>query len=102
MRRSRLHHAEIEQRLRDALEARANSADLAHLRPASLPTRSRWSFLPPRRMVIVLFGLAVAVTCALLAVTDSNSDSPVPPADTPSHSVSPSRPQAPASPAPPP
>jgi hypothetical protein len=99
MRRSQLHHAEIEQRLRDALEAQANSADLQHLRPAALPTRSRRSLLPPRRIVIVLSGLAAVAACALLAVTDSNSDSPVRPADTPSHSVSPSTSQAPASPA---
>ncbi|MDT0570502.1 hypothetical protein RM704_24055 [Streptomyces sp. DSM 3412] len=98
MSRSQIQHAEVEQRLREALGARADSVESPHLRPAALPTRSRRSFLPPRRAVIVLFGLVAAAACALLAVTDSDSDSPVRPADIPSHSVSPSTSQAPASP----
>jgi hypothetical protein len=99
MSRSLNHHEAIEQRLRDALEAQANSTGLEHLRPAALPTRPRWSLLPSRRTVIVLFGLAAAAACALLAITYSNSESPIRPAGTPSHSPSPSTYPAPASPA---
>lgn len=101
MSRGRIRHEAIEQRLRDALQARANSADWKHLRPAALSTRPRRLFLPSRRTVIVLSGLAAAAACALLllAVTTGASDRPAPPADTPSHSVSPPTSQAPASPA---
>ncbi|RMB81106.1 hypothetical protein [Streptomyces shenzhenensis] len=98
MSRSRLHYDAIEQRLRDALEARATSAELKHLRPAALPSMPGRSFLPLRRTIIVLFGLAAAAACALLAVAESNSDSPGLPADVPSHSPSPSMPPSPSSP----
>lgn len=99
MSRNRIRNEAIEQRLRDALEARANSVDVKDLRPAALPIRPRWSFLPSRRTALALFGLAAAAACVLLAVRYGISDSPVHPAGTPSHSPSPPASQAPASPA---
>ena len=100
MSRGRIRHDAIEQRLRDALEARANSADWEDLRPAALPTRPRRLFVSSRRTVIVWSGLAAAAACALLllVVTTGAADRPTPPADTPSHSASPPTSQAPASP----
>ncbi|GGX03371.1 hypothetical protein GCM10010383_37070 [Streptomyces lomondensis] len=99
MSRSRTHHEAIEQRLREALAARADTVDSGQLRPALLPAApSRWS-LPLRRTALVLLGLAAAAACALFAVTNSTSDSPARPAGTPPHSVNPPTSPAPASPA---
>lgn len=97
----RTHREAIEQRLRDALQARANSADWEHLRPAAPPIRPRRLFSASRRTVLVWSGLAAAAACALLllVLTTGASDGPAPPAATPSHSVSPPTSQAPASPA---
>ncbi|OUD05083.1 hypothetical protein CA983_00765 [Streptomyces swartbergensis] len=94
-----IRHETLEQRLRDALEARANTAGPEHLRPAVLPTVPRRPLLPPRRAVIVLLGLAAAAAFALLFLTNSTPDSPVRPADRPTHSVNPPASQLPASPA---
>ncbi|GAP46007.1 levansucrase [Streptomyces azureus] len=99
MSRGEIRHEALEQRLRDALEARANSAGLEHLRPAALPTVTRRPLLPPRRAVIVLFGLAAAAAFALLFLTNSTPDRPVGPAVRPTRSVSPPASQVPASPA---
>ncbi|MEU5346893.1 MULTISPECIES: hypothetical protein [unclassified Streptomyces] len=90
MSRGQLHDEAVEQRLRDALEARANSVDLESLRPGVPPTKSSRSFLPSRRTVVVLLGLAAAVASVLLAVHERDSNTPVRPADTPSISPSPS------------
>ncbi len=99
MSRGQIRHEAIEQRLRDALEARADSVDVKDLRPDALPARPRWSFLPSRRTVTVLLGLAAAAACVLLFVRYGMSDSLGHPADTPSHAPSPPAPQVPASPA---
>jgi len=99
MSRSQIRHEAIEDRLREALAARANTVDLGHLRPARLPARPRRWSLPLRRTAIVLLGLAAAAACALFAVTNGSSDSPVRPAGTPPHSVNPPTSPAPASPA---
>jgi len=95
MSRGRTRHEAIEQRLRDALQARANSADWEHLRAAALPTRPRRLLRSSRRTVLVWSGLAAAAACALLllVLTTGASDGPAPPA------VSPPTSQAPASPA---
>jgi len=95
----RIRHEAIEDRLREALAARAHTVEPGHLRPARPPaTPTRWR-LPLRRTAIVLLGLAAAVAFALFTVTNDSPDSPVRPAVTPSHSASPSPSPAPASPA---
>ncbi|MFJ6392512.1 hypothetical protein ACIQJT_33485 [Streptomyces sp. NPDC091972] len=96
---SQIDHEAIEDRLREALTARAHTIDLGRLRPARLPAGStRWR--PPlRRTAVALLGLAAVAACAVFAVTNDSSDSPVRPAVTPPHSVSPSTFPAPASPA---
>lgn len=99
MSRNRIRDEAIEQRLRAALEARANSVDVKDLRPAALPATPRWSLLPSRRTVTVLFCLAAAAACVLLAIRYGTSDSAVHPAGTPSYAPSPPTSQAPASPA---
>ncbi|MFF7949484.1 hypothetical protein [Streptomyces griseorubiginosus] len=99
MSRGQIRHDAIEQRLRDALEARADSVDVKDLRPAALPARRSWSFLPSRRTVTVLLGLAAAAACVLLFVRYGISDGPAHPAGTPSHAPTSPAPQAPASPA---
>ncbi|WP_053846517.1 hypothetical protein [Streptomyces sp. NRRL B-24085] len=96
---NQIDHDSIEDRLREALAARADTVELGHLRPARLPaTPPRWR-LPLRRTAIVLLGVAAAAACALFAVTNGSSDRPVRPGVTPPHSVSPSTSPAPASPA---
>ncbi|MER7694186.1 hypothetical protein [Streptomyces sp. NPDC097610] len=90
MSRGQIHHEAVEQRLRGALEARANAVDLENLRPGVPPTESRRSLLPSRRTVVVLFGLAAAVATAVFAVTERDANTPVGPARPPSVSPSPS------------
>ncbi|MEH0423092.1 hypothetical protein [Streptomyces sp. B21-083] len=90
MSRGQIHHEAIEQRLRGALEARANAVNLENLRPGVPPTESRRFLLPSRRTVVVLFGLAAAVATAVFAVTDRDANTPVGPAGPPSVSPSPS------------
>jgi hypothetical protein len=90
MSRSQIRHEPIEQRLRDALEARANAVDLHDLRPAALPTAPGWSILPAPRTIVALFGLAAAVAAVLLVLAVRHPDTSVHPARTPSTSRSPS------------
>jgi hypothetical protein len=99
MGRGEIRHEALEQRLRDALEARAGTVGSGHLRPAVLPAMPRRPLLAARRAVIVLFGLAAAAALVLLFLTDSAPDAPVRPADRPTPSVSPPASQVPASPA---
>jgi hypothetical protein len=96
MSHNHIRHETIEQRLRDALLARADSIGHQHLRPTALPTGP--GRLLPRAAVIALIGLAAAVVCLLLVLT-SRTDGQIHPADTPSHSATPATSQAPASPA---
>ncbi|MBQ1092793.1 hypothetical protein [Streptomyces sp. B93] len=89
-------HGETERRLREALAARADTLTPEHLRPAAVPAPSRR--LLPRRTAVALLGLAAVAGCALFVLTNSASDSPVRPADSPSPSVSRPAFPAPASP----
>ncbi|MBT3154947.1 hypothetical protein HTV45_29435 [Streptomyces sp. CHD11] len=88
-RRSQDHHEAYEQRLRDALEARAGSVDWEHLRPAGPPAGAGRSF-PVRRTVIGLVGLAAAAACVLFVVEKDDPGRPAGPADRPSRTPSPS------------
>jgi hypothetical protein len=99
MTRPQLHHEPIEQRLRDALEARAHTVGPGDLRPAASPIRTGRPLLPARRTVVVLFGLAAAVASLLLVLAERHPTTSVNPADTPSISRSPS-PSSSASPSP--
>lgn len=96
---SRIRHEAIEQRLREALAARADTVEAGHLRPARLPTTPRLRHPPLRRTAVVLLGLAAVIACVLFAVANRTSHNPVPPAGTPPHSVNPPATPAPASPA---
>ncbi|MEV0909084.1 hypothetical protein [Streptomyces hokutonensis] len=82
----------VEQRLRDALRARADSVDLSALRPAVPPTarpRFRLTALRPvRRTALALLVVAAAVVGILFAATHLDHRTPVGPARPPS--VSPS------------
>jgi hypothetical protein len=88
-RRGKDHHEPYEQRLRDALEARAGSVDWEHLRPAAPPTGTGRSF-PVRRAVIGLVGLAAAAACLLIVVEKDDQGAPAGPAHAPSRTPSPS------------
>lgn len=96
---SQIPHEAIEQRLREALTARAATVEAGHLRPARLPTEPRRWPLPLRRTAVALLGLAAVAACVLFAVRNDTSDRPAPPAGTPPHSVNPPTTPAPASPA---
>jgi hypothetical protein len=88
MSRGRTDHEPVEQRLRDALEARAYSIGLNDLRPAAPPTVPARSALRVRRTVVVLFGLAAALACVILALTQRHPTTP-PPARAPTISPTP-------------
>lgn len=93
----------VEQRLRDALRARADSVDLSALRPAVPPTaRARFRLTvvrPVRRTALTLLVVAAAVVGVLFAVTHLDHRTPVGPARPPT--VSPSSGDMDASPDPP-
>ena len=95
MSRERTDHEPVEQRLRDALEARAYSIGLNDLRPAAPPTVPARSALRVRRTVVVLFGLAAALACVILALTQRHPTTPAPPARTPTISPTPTRTSSP-------
>ncbi|WP_043662737.1 hypothetical protein [Streptomyces xylophagus] len=82
----------LEQRLRDALRARADSVDLPALRPAVPPTgqvRFRLPVVHPvRRTALALLVLAAAVI-GVLFVAHQGREAPVRPANIPSVSPSP-------------
>ncbi len=80
--------SQIERRLSDALQARADSVGLDDLRPAVPPTEAGRSFLPTRRTAVVLFGLAAAIASIVLVLTQRHPTTPVNPADNPSTSRS--------------
>lgn len=83
MSRGRTGHGPVEQRLRDALEARACSIGPNDLRPAAPPTVPARSALRVRRTVVVLFGLAAALACVILALTQRHPTTPAPPTRAP-------------------
>ncbi|MDV9174478.1 hypothetical protein R6V09_30770 [Streptomyces sp. W16] len=93
----------VEQRLRDALRARADSVDLSALRPAVPPTaRARFRLTvvrPVRRTALALLVVAAAVVGVLFAATYLDQKAPVRPAGVPS--VSPSSGDMTATPYPP-
>ena len=83
MSRGRTGHEMVEQRLRHALEARAYSVGPNDLRPAAPPTAPARSALRVRRTVVVLFGLAAALACVILALTQRHPTTPAPPTRAP-------------------
>ncbi|MGX9889201.1 hypothetical protein [Streptomyces sp. NPDC002276] len=93
----------VEQRLRAALRARADSVDFSALRPAVPPTaRARFrltALRPVRRTALALLVVAAAVVGVLFAVAYPDHRAPVGPARPPT--VSPSPGDMDASPGPP-
>ncbi|MGW2283919.1 hypothetical protein [Streptomyces phaeochromogenes] len=100
-----LHPDPLEQRLHDALRARADSVDLPGLRPADPPTRHarfRLSVVRPavrpvrrpvvrpvRRSVLALLMLAAVVAGLLFVAARWERETPVRPANVPSVSPTP-------------
>ncbi|MFG2346199.1 hypothetical protein [Streptomyces phaeochromogenes] len=92
-----LHPDPLEQRLHDALRARADSVDLPDLRPAAPPTRHarfRLSAVRPvtrpvRRSVLALLMLAAVVAGLLFVAARWEQETPVRPANVPSVSPTP-------------
>ncbi|MEU9893280.1 hypothetical protein ACIBCS_12060 [Streptomyces phaeochromogenes] len=92
-----LHPDPLEQRLHDALRARADSVDLPDLRPAAPPTRHARFRLPAvrpvtrpvRRSVLALLMLAAVVAGLLFVAARWERETPVRPANVPSVSPTP-------------
>ncbi|MCX5605189.1 hypothetical protein OOK29_44420 [Streptomyces phaeochromogenes] len=101
-----LHPDPLEQRLHDALRARADSVDLPDLRPAAPPTRHARFRLPAvrpavqpfvrpvRRSVLALLMLAAVVAGLLFVAARWERDTPVRPANVPSVSPTPNATEA--------
>jgi type VI protein secretion system component VasF len=85
---SGLHPDPLEQRLRDALRARADSVDLFDLRPAAPPSAQARFRLPVtrpvRRTVVALFVVAAVVVGFLFVAVHWERETPVSPANIPS------------------
>ncbi|MEU9955773.1 hypothetical protein [Streptomyces sp. NPDC050982] len=83
-----LHPDPLEQRLQDALRARADSVDLSVLRPAEPPSRHARFRLPAvrpvHRSVLALLVLAAVVAGLLLVAARWERETPVRPANVPS------------------
>nr|WSY57341.1 hypothetical protein OG999_49260 [Streptomyces sp. NBC_00886] len=83
----------LEQRLRDALRARADSVDLPALRPAAPPTgQARFRLpvtRPVRRTALALLVVAAAVVGVLFVAAHHGRETPVRPANVPSVSPTP-------------
>ncbi|WP_329264135.1 hypothetical protein OG223_49900 [Streptomyces sp. NBC_01478] len=84
----------LEQRLRDALRARADSVHLHALRPAAPPTgRARLfrlsAVVPVRRTALALLVVAAAVIGVLFVAIHEVRETPVRPANRPSMSPTP-------------
>ncbi|MFJ6894198.1 hypothetical protein [Streptomyces hokutonensis] len=83
----------VEQRLRDALRARADSVDVSALRPAVPPTaRARFRVTalgPVRRAAVAVLVVAAVVVGILFAATHLDHRTPVGPARPPSVSPAP-------------
>ncbi|MEU9874915.1 hypothetical protein [Streptomyces phaeochromogenes] len=88
-----LHPDPLEQRLHDALRARAGSVGLPDLRPAAPPTRHARFRLPAvrpvRRSVLALLMLAAVVAGLLFVAARWERETPVRPANVPSVSPTP-------------
>ena len=92
-----LHPDPLEQRLQDALRARADSVDLPDLRPAAPPTRHARFRLPAvrpfvrpvRRSVLALLMLAAVVAGLLFVAARWERETPVRPSNVPSVSPTP-------------
>ncbi|MFD4559248.1 hypothetical protein ACFWP5_33845 [Streptomyces sp. NPDC058469] len=84
----------LEQRLRDALRARADAVDLHALRPAAPPTGQARLFRlpairPVRRSALALLVVAAAVIGVLFVALHEVRETPVGPANRPSVSPTP-------------
>ena len=92
-----VHQDPLEQRLHDALRARADSVALSDLRPAAPPTRHarfrlaavRPVVRPVRRSALVLLMLAAVVAGLLFVAARWERETPVRPANVPSVSPTP-------------
>jgi len=92
-----VHPDPLEQRLHDALRARADSVALSDLRPAAPPTRHarfrlaavRPVVRPVRRSALVLLMLAAVVAGLLFVAARWERETPVRPANVPSVSPTP-------------